>query len=231
MSLFRHRHATKKLGTELQEHNQRLGSGRNLNQLAKSKVARSSFVAKTQEMRWLTPKFEKFRPSLYLMGVVLLGLRLLQTSFIALVRTQIVQAAIVCFVTLASALVQTQLSPYRRNSDNHVALLVQCLVFLWTFILLLRIAGVFVRPVAATVVGTLLCIATVAVFVTALILADADRRIERRFIGDTAEGSSDDDVSDAAAEGQRTANRHHTTMKKAKQVRAEDAHPLAKRRT
>ena len=44
--------------------------------------------------------------------------------------------------------------------------------------LLLRLGGIFVRPTAAVVVGTVLCISTVGVFVSAFVLANNDRRAE-----------------------------------------------------
>jgi len=84
--MFQHRHAIEKLGTELQEHNQRRGTGLNMEQLAKSKQARSSFASLTLEMQWLLPKVEMFRAANWWFGVLLLVLRLLQTTFMALVR-------------------------------------------------------------------------------------------------------------------------------------------------
>ena len=126
-------------------------------------------------------------------GVLLLLLRLLQTSGMALVQSQDVQAAIVCSITLISILLHSTFSPMRRVSDNHVALLAQVLVFLWPWTLLLRITGMFQRPSAAVAVGTLLCIATVGVFVAAFVLANIDRRKENRAIRErlTASGTSD----------------------------------------
>ena len=100
--MFQHRHHMLKLSSELQRHNSARGTGLNVNQLAKSKHARGSFASLTVEMRWLLPKFDKFKPGLWHTGVSLLVLRLLQTSFMALVRTQKAQAAIMCCVTLVS---------------------------------------------------------------------------------------------------------------------------------
>jgi len=129
--LYQHRHAIQTLGADLAQHNQRLGTGMSLNQFVKSKKARNSFIATTAELRWLQPKFEKFRAGVPFTGVLLLLLRLLQTSFMALVRTQLSQATIVCCVTLVSCLLHSELAPMRRPSDNHVALLAQVLVFSW----------------------------------------------------------------------------------------------------
>lgn len=84
-------------------------------------------------------------------------------------------------MTLISILLHSELAPMRRASDNRVALLSQLLVFLWVFALLLRIAGMFQTPVwVGTCVGVMLCVATVGVLVTALVLANIDRLSEQR---------------------------------------------------
>ena len=129
--MFQHRHAIQKLGIDLQQHNQLRDTGLTISQYAKSKRARTSFTTLSLEMQWLMPKFEQFRPTAWYFGIVLLLFRLMQTSFLALVPTQRVQSAIMCAITLASILVQSELAPYRRSSDNQVALLAQVLVFFW----------------------------------------------------------------------------------------------------
>lgn len=187
--MYQHRSKIQKLGVEMQQYNSLRRTGLTANQLIKSKQARTSFVSLTTEISWLLPKFEKFLPEYWYHGVVLLALRLLQTSFMALVPSQHAQAAIMLYVTLVSILLQSECSPYRRASDNHVALLAQVLVFSWVLVLMLRIVGMFARPVAATAIGVLLCVATVAVFVTALLLANTDHRNEQHT------GPSDSDTT------------------------------------
>jgi hypothetical protein len=44
--------------------------------------------------------------------------------------------------------------------------------------LLLRLGGIFYKPTAAAIAGTVLCIATLGVFAAAIILANNDRRAE-----------------------------------------------------
>ena len=85
-TMHHHRDAIVKLGLEMQQQNQRHGTGLNINQFAKSRHARQSFVLLAADMSWLRPKFEKFRPNQWHAGVRQLVLRLLQTSFMALVR-------------------------------------------------------------------------------------------------------------------------------------------------
>ena len=179
-AMHQNRHAIQKFGHELRQYNQKRGSGQTANQLIKSKQARNSFSTLTTEIRWLLPKVEKFRPEQWFTGVLLLVVRLLQTSILALVPNQLAQAAIMCLITLFAVTLQRELSPYRRASDNHVALLAQWLIFTWTFSLMLRIAGVFEKHVAATAIGVILCVATVSVFVVALVLANIDRLNEKR---------------------------------------------------
>ena len=83
--MFKNRHAIQKLGTMLKHHNQSQRTGLDANQFARSKHARSSFVALTEDLNWLLPKFGKFKSDQWYFGVCLLVLRLLQTSFMAMV--------------------------------------------------------------------------------------------------------------------------------------------------
>ena len=131
MTMYPHRHAIRKMGTDLQEHNKSRGTTLTSQQFAKSKHARSSFASLTVEMAWLLPKFETYAPSFWFAGVGLLVLRLVQTSLMALVRTQRVQAAVVSLVTLVSVSLLRELSPMRLASDNRVVVLSQALIFLW----------------------------------------------------------------------------------------------------
>jgi hypothetical protein len=62
VTMYRHRRSIQKLGNELQQHNQRLGTGLNIKQLAKSRSARASFANLSMEMKWLLPKFEVVLP-------------------------------------------------------------------------------------------------------------------------------------------------------------------------
>ena len=145
----------------------------------------------------------------YYMGVWLLLFRLAQTSLMTLVRTQLAQAAIMCCITWCAAFVQRELSPFTRLSDNHVALMGHWLIFSWVFVMLLRLAGLLQTEFAASVVGCLLCIVTLAVFGTAAVLANDDRRAEARASEkagandqeDTSEPlSSDDAIASATLE-------------------------------
>ena len=77
LTMYQQRNAIKKLGNELQRHNESRGAGLNMAQLAKSKQARTSFISLTKEVQWLIPKFEEFLPAYWYHGVVLLVLRLL----------------------------------------------------------------------------------------------------------------------------------------------------------
>ena len=129
--LHKYRDAIQKLGTELNLHQQRQGMGLNMQKLSKSRHARGSFVGIATDLRWLRPKFEKYKPASCYAGVRFLGIRLLQTSFMALIPSQHVQAAVMCLLTLAAISLQRETQPYLRPSDNKVVLLVQWLIFGW----------------------------------------------------------------------------------------------------
>ena len=130
MTMYPHRHAIRKMGTDLQEHNKSRGTTLTSQQFAKSKHARSSFSSLTVDMAWLLPKVEKFRPELWFAGVAMLVLRLIQTSLMALVRTQRVQAAVVSLVTIVAFSMLREVAPMRRSSDNCVVVLSQALIFM-----------------------------------------------------------------------------------------------------
>ena len=130
MTMYPHRHAIRKMGTDLREHNKSRGTALTSQQFAKSKHSRSSFASLTVEMAWLLPKFEKFRPELWFAGVAMLVLRLIQTSLMALVRTQRVQAAVVSLVTIVAFSMLREVAPMRRPSDNRVVVLSQALIFM-----------------------------------------------------------------------------------------------------
>ena len=179
-TMYQHRSAIEKLGLDLQRHNSERGVSLNANQLARSKKARASFMALTVEIQWLLPKFEKFRTSEWFAGIYLLLLRLLQTTFMALVPSQLAQSAMMCCITMGAILLQSDRAPYRRASDNRIALLSQVLVSCWVFVLLLRINGMFVRQSPRMGVGILLCVITMALFVLAIVLANNDRLAEKR---------------------------------------------------
>ena len=128
--MYSHRHAIHKLGKDLQHHNSSRGTSITAEQLANSKHARSSFATLAVEMSWLVPNFELYKPSFWFAGVGLLVLRLVQTSLMALVRAQRIQAALMSLVTLVAFSLLDKLSPMRRKSDNHVVVLSQALIFL-----------------------------------------------------------------------------------------------------
>ena len=182
--MHHHRHEIEKLGNDLAQHNLRRGTKLDANRFAKSKQARNSFAALHNEMVWLLPKFEKFKADKWHWSAGLLVFRLYQTSFMALIRTQVAQATIMCCVTLLAIALQSAFSPMRLASDNQIALLAQVLIFSWVFVLLVQLAGIFPTrekgtSTAAVIVGTLLCIASAAVFVAALVLANMDRLEEQ----------------------------------------------------
>jgi hypothetical protein len=141
---------------------------------------RASFVGDFKALTYLVDQFESFLPSRWYMSVCFLLLRLSQTTLMTAIPNQLVQTAVVCCITLGAVSTQRELSPYRRPSDNDIALLVHELVFLWVFAMQLRCAGLFQRRLAAIGLGVWLCFATLGVFLRAGVLANRDRRAEAR---------------------------------------------------
>ena len=136
--LYRQREDIGTLGQKLQMESDRIGiitlasDISNTKQQTRSASAfqrRRSVVGKIETLTYLVHQFEDFQPTRWYMGVCLLLLRLVQTSFMTVIDGQLVQAAIMCIITLIAAFLQKELSPYRRHSDNIVALLAHWLVF------------------------------------------------------------------------------------------------------
>jgi hypothetical protein len=65
------------------------------------------------------------------------------------------------------------------------------------FVLLLRLGGLFQRPAAAAIAGTVLCIATLGVSITAIFLANNDRCAEAR--AERADGSTTGEHAETVA--------------------------------
>ena len=83
-------------------------------------------------------------------------------------------------------------------TKRHLLLLTARVFSFAQFVLMLRIVGVFAKPVAAAAIGAVLCVATVAVFVTALGLANMDRLNEKKLPGLKASVESTIDESTGA---------------------------------
>ena len=111
------------------------------------------------------------------MGVFLLITRLLQTSLMVLFPEQRTQSAFASVVSLTSIVVERELSPYRRSSDNQIAVLARWLVFLWTFGLLLRLVHVL-GSFPSVLVGATLVLASVGIIIWSLRAALQDTRTE-----------------------------------------------------
>jgi len=100
---------------------------------------RGSIVASVKgSMLFLVKRFEKYSPGRWYAGTFLLVLRILQTSVLVLIPSQELQAAAASALAIFGANVLRELRPFRRNSDNEVAVAAQYCVFLWTFSILLR---------------------------------------------------------------------------------------------
>ena len=93
----------------------------------------------------LKSKFEHFRAGYYWYGVLLLCVRLLQTSLLEFFGSPGVQASFASIVALLTLGIQRELSPYLSPSDNIVSLLAQWCLYFWMKGLLLIRAKVLER--------------------------------------------------------------------------------------
>ena len=87
-----------------------------------------------------------------------------------IITKQRVQAVAASTISLIGCVVLRELFPYRKRSDNVIAVLCQSTIFLWCFVLTARDAGAL-NWVPAVVVGSALVLVIVGVFCMALWMA------------------------------------------------------------
>ena len=175
--MYRHRDEIDRLQKALQEEdavNPAFVTADGLAQGFSKAGRRSSIVISVREnLVWIVEKFEKFRPNRWHSGVFMLVLRLLQTSVLVLVPRQNLQAAAACVLSMLGACALREAKPFRRGSDNEVAVIAQYCVFLWAFCVVLRDMGIS-DPKLLVLMGSVLVVATVTVFAHALWRARAE---------------------------------------------------------
>ena len=64
--------------------------------------------------------------------------------------------------------------------------------------MLLRLGGIFYKPTAAAIAGTVLCNATLGVFAVAVVLANNDRRAETRAVSRDSSSEQHEAVADSS---------------------------------
>lgn len=176
--MYPNRTAIKRLMKSLKQQDRRSNSISSVSQMGSqrgSKQHRPSITAISDSLLWLIPRFEKFVPDCWFMGILLLVQRLLQTTLMSIIKQQGIMASWASVIGLAGVTVQRELNPYRRASDNDVAIYAQGLVFFWCFVLLMIDTGSF-GDLPISVVGTILVFGALTVFLYALQKAMADVR-------------------------------------------------------
>ena len=128
---------------------------------------RASIVRLSTTIEWLAPKFQQFLPECWYFGAIALVLRLCQSSMMVVFDNQRIQAACASMVAQAAICTQRHLSPYRRASDNEIALYAQWLIFTWCSIFFLRVIGA-TAFLATFIVGLFCVVPTVGVAARAL---------------------------------------------------------------
>ena len=139
--LYPHRKKIESLLNEVKAQDEVAANGGRLSISTIGQVARSednnkrrhrpSVIALSNDMMWLSSKFDKFEPKRWWMGVVLIIGRLLQTSLMVIFPAQDIQAAYASLIALLTTVLQQGLRPYRRLSDNDVAMYAGGVVFAW----------------------------------------------------------------------------------------------------
>ena len=134
---------------------------------------RKSIVNLAVSLEWLVAEFEDFREKRWWFGPFRLVMRLCQSSLLVVFPHQTIQAAYACCIAIVAICAQRNLEPYRRRSDNQVALMAQWTICLWPGVLLMRIVGA-VASLPTIIVGLLCVVPTVVVIVRSLQLGIDD---------------------------------------------------------
>ena len=183
--LFPHRADIKSILGVLREQDQRRGT---LSTVAELRAPtnphrRPSVADASTRLMWLLPKVKKFRPSCWYMSVLMLTMRLTQTSLMVIFTEQKTQAMLASCIAMISACLHRELDPYRRQSDNKTALFANWLIYFWVVALLARLIRVLGHA-PTVLVGLTLVIASLFVAGHALRSAQRDLKTER----DNADG-------------------------------------------
>ena len=140
------------------------------------------------------------------MNVLLLFIRLTQTSLMIVFSEQKTQAMLASCIAIFSACLHRELDPYRRRSDNMIALMAQWLIYFWVLALLARLIHVL-GSAPAVLIGLLLVGASLFVVGYALRAAHRDLEAEREDVRlnrdaevEMTERSSEEDLPATAHE-------------------------------
>ena len=147
---------------------------------AATKVRRKSKLsiqALSQRRSWLAFFFERYRPGCWWTRVFLVVVRLLQTSLAVFFRDQTILTTYATCTALLAICVQRELKPYRRNTDNTVALLASWLVFCWCFVMQMYVVGAL-DWLPVVVVGIIVLIPTALTITVAARTAWSDLKRE-----------------------------------------------------
>ena len=180
--IYPHRHEIKSmLGALDHEISQGKKSTSTIDELTRRKSVASRqplFVAQARHLNWLVKKIERYRPDAWWASILLILLRLAQSSVLVLVKLQAVQAALASCAALFGVIVLREFTPYRRPSDTATAVLAQCVIFSWSFQIVLRSVGA-IAHVPTALVGSFLVLFTTSVFVHAWWRASIELREDK----------------------------------------------------
>lgn len=180
--MYPNRAEIKRILSALKEHDAKSGSLTPVAELRNpsGQRHRPSVANLSINLIWLLPKIKKFRPSCWYMSVLLLSIRLAQTSLMIIFQDQKTQALLASIIAMVSACVHRELDPYRRQSDNTTALVAQWLIYVWMVALLARLIRVL-GDAPAFLVGFALAGATFFAIAHALGSAQQDLNAEREY--------------------------------------------------
>ena len=179
MTLHKHREAIDQLVAGLQEHDAQHGTFTFAAELAETAAAEageatsssttavgkhprrpSAVIARAVDLTWLATKIDAFKPRSWWVASMHIVLRIALTSGTVFFTHASAKAAVATLIAITGMCVQLRAAPYRRPSDNDAAVAAAWVLFMWTWVLLMRCSGA-VGGEHGFVLGGLLIAATV----------------------------------------------------------------------
>ena len=163
--MFPHRHGIIKIMTNLQGADDVHHTLTTIEEVrTKKKKRRASIEDLAVSLQWLESKFEQFQSDRWWFGSFSIVIRLCQSSLMMVFQNQAVQSIFACLIAQVAICSQRNLAPFRRESDNEIALLSQWVIFVWCTAMNMRVTGAL-ASLPSVVVGLVCVVPTVALMV------------------------------------------------------------------
>ena len=190
--MFPHRHGIVKIMSNIQESDDAQDTLATIEEVrTKKKTRRASIEDLAVSLQWLESKFEQFQSNRWWFGSLSIVIRLCQSSLMVVFQNQAIQSIFACLIAQVAICSQRNLVPFRRESDNEIALLSQWVIFVWCIVMNMRVTGAF-ASLPSVLVGLVCVVPTVALIARAWKKTSAELNIQLISIQSAAEAPTSD---------------------------------------